>query len=109
MRKVMFEGRQQVLAHLCRELHIDRRTVVSRLDRGMGIREALLLPPRQYPTQTKRAQPEADSPPSCDPMIQDAIDILVDVREVLLALEPTPRRARILTGVRRWLRRAGWR
>ena len=40
---------------------------------------------------------------------EDAIDLMLDMREILVSLEPTPRRERILAGVRRWLRLAGWR
>lgn len=108
MRKVVFEGREWVLAHLCRELRIDRRTVASRIDRGMDVERAIRSPTRAYP-ETKRRRPASPPEASPHPLIEDAIDIMIDVREVLISIEPTPRRARILAGVRRWLRRAGWR
>jgi hypothetical protein len=44
-----------------------------------------------------------------DELREDAIDLMLDMREILVSLEPTPRRERILAGVRRWLRLAGWR
>jgi hypothetical protein len=110
MRRVMFEGRERALATLCRELQIDRRTVESRLDRGMDIDCALRSPPRNYPSsRTKKNQAEPAPQPGPHPLVKDAIDIMIDAREVLIAIEATPRRSRILAGIRQWLRRAGWR
>lgn len=110
MRKVVFEGRERALATLCRELQIDRRTVESRLDRGMDVECALQSPTRDYPSsRTKKSQAEPAPQPGPNPLVEDAIDIMLDAREVLLAIETTPRRARILAGIRQWLRRAGWR
>ena len=109
MRKVIFEGREWGLAHLCRELQIDRRTVTSRLDRGVDIVRALRSPARPYPSHTKKVRADPAPQRKPDPLIDDAIDIMVDLREVLISLSPTPRRERILAGVRLWLRQAGWR
>ena len=112
MRRVVFEGREWALAALCRELQIDRRTVESRLDRGMDVDRALRSPPRDYPSHRAKRGQVAEPEPDPSPLVEDAIDIMVDVREVLIAIEQrasTPRRARILAGIRRWLRRAGWR
>lgn len=108
MRKVVFEGREEPLALLCRRFKINLRTVSSRLERGMRVEEALRRAPRAYPSDTKRSGP-ARSKAAADPLIHDAIDLLVDLREILISLESTPRRERILSGVRRWLLRAGWR
>tara|TARA_R100001443_G_scaffold61077_1_gene71320 strand:+ start:567 stop:902 length:336 start_codon:yes stop_codon:yes gene_type:complete len=111
MRMVIFKGKEHPLSQLCRELRIDRRTVVSRIERGMSIHDALMRPPRRYPSETRRTQskPESSSKPDSPLLIQDAIDLMIDLREILASLESTPRRERILSGVRRWLRRAGWR
>lgn len=108
MRTVVLNGRETPLADLCREMKIDRRTVESRLAQGMSLQQALHKPPRKYPKVTRRPR-SISGEPEPDPLIDDAIDLLVDLREVLISLTPTPRRERILAGVRLWLRQAGWR
>ena len=117
MRKVVFQGRERELAELCRELGIDRRTVVSRLDRGLTSEVALAIPKRSYPQRRKspKALPVEPEKPQIHPqakrhnqLVADAVDLMVDVKELLASLESTPRRARVLAGVRHWLRDAGW-
>ena len=108
MRTVIFEGREEPLAPLCRRFEINLRTVSSRIERGMCVEDALRRAPRAYPSNTKRNGP-ARPLASPDPLIKDAVDLMIDLREVLLSISPTPRRERILLGVRRWLLRAGWR
>lgn len=108
MRTVIFEGREEPLAPLCRRFEINLRTVSSRIERGMCVEDALRRAPRAYPSNTKRNGP-ARPLVSPDPLIKDAVDLMIDLREVLLSISPTPRRERILLGVRRWLLRAGWR
>jgi hypothetical protein len=108
MRLVIFEGREQALAPLCKRFRIHLRTVVSRLERGQSVSEALQTPVRSYPAHTTRKKPKPPQMAS-DELREDAIDLMLDMREILVSLEPTPRRERILAGVRRWLRVAGWR
>lgn len=108
MRKVILNGREISLAELCREMNIDRRTVESRLAQGMNLQQAIRKPPRKYPKTTRRPR-SISAEPISDPLIEDAIDLMIDLREVLISISPTPRRERILAGVRLWLRQAGWR
>jgi hypothetical protein len=110
--KVIYQGRERELSELCRELGIDRRTVASRLDRGMEIEVALFLPTRNYPSARKQRAVAHHPKPARSrhgKLVEDAIDLMVDIRGVLADLDSTPRRARILSGVSRWLRAAGWR
>lgn len=111
---VIYNGRERVLAELCREAGIDRQTVAYRLAKGMSIEAALMLPPRKYP-QTKRTRKPAPEPqlekppPPSEGLVADAIDLMVDARAVISALEGSPRRTRIVEQISRWLLRAGWR
>ena len=100
---------------MCREMGLDRRTVVSRLDRGATIEAALDQRTRSYPKSRKSskavpAEPEKSRFQQERPtqLFADAVDLMVDVKEILAGLEPTPKIARVLSGVRQWLRHAGW-
>jgi hypothetical protein len=115
MRKVFYRGSECVLAELCREHDIDRRTVVSRLDRGIDIEVALIKPVRRYPKARKRQAPAPKPKPVERPqrmrytdLVENAADLMVDVREFLKDQEVTPQRERLLAGVRQWLYNAGW-
>jgi hypothetical protein len=114
MRKVFYQGNERVLAELCREHGIDRRTVVSRLDRGIAIEVALVKPVRRYPKARKRQAPKpkpVERPPQrmrYTDLVENAADLMVDVREFLKDQEVTPQRERLLAGVRQWLYNAGW-
>lgn len=57
---VTYRGQERTIADLAREHHIDRRTLQSRLDRGMPIEEALREPPRSYPPDVKRTKAACD-------------------------------------------------
>ena len=121
---VIYQGRERVLAELCREVGVDRQTVQYRLDQGMEIELALFMPTRTYPATTRKRKPSPPPPvvssepeekplrpltPRYNRLVEDAIDLMIDVRGILIDLDTTPRRARILAGVRRWLKGAGWR
>jgi hypothetical protein len=106
MRTVIFQGRERALVDLCREHGIDRRTVASRLSKGVSIEEAVTTPPRNYPVKRSVQVPEA---PPRHPVIQDGIDLMLDARGIMEALEPTPRRQRVIAGMTRWLLGVGWR
>jgi len=88
----------------------------------MEVEAALTEPARNYPKRKKgRRQPGrrrlATPEPTVEqqdrlplhPLLDEAVSILVDSREIILSLELTPRRLRILGEIRSWLRRAGWR
>lgn len=63
---VIYRGRERCIAELAREHRIDRRTLQSRLDRGMVIDEALRVPLRPYPDGVRRPRDPKHRPPSCD-------------------------------------------
>tara|TARA_R100000808_G_C2137335_1_gene145461 strand:- start:1445 stop:1801 length:357 start_codon:yes stop_codon:yes gene_type:complete len=115
--KVVFKGVRRDLAELCREHGIDRQTVLYRLNKGMSI-EAALTPPRPYPKvsrprrivkikEIKELHPRPGTE-RYNRLVRDGIEVLIDCRAVIEALDPTPRRKRILSEIRRWLRAAGW-
>jgi hypothetical protein len=121
---VTFRGEERYLADLCREHGMHWDTVQGRLRRGMPIEDALTKPTR-YPKGRKkgsrRRERKAESAPAAarpmaeqervplHPLLGDAISILIDLREIILSEELTPRRLRLLGEIRSWLRRAGWR
>jgi len=121
---VSFRGEERYLAELCREHGIHWDTVQARLRRGVTVEDALSKPARSYPkTKRKkgRRRPGKEGPATPEPtveqqvrlplhpLLEEAVSILVDSREIILSEELTPRRLRILSEIRSWLRRAGWR
>ena len=122
---VTYKGEERYLSELCREHDIPWDTVRARMRRGMSIEDALTKP-RRYPRKRKkvghrrggRGKPAPAAEESTvaapdrlplHPMLEEAVSMLVDSREIILSLELTPRRLRLLSEIRSWLRRAGWR
>jgi len=62
MLTVFYRGREWPLAQLAKKHGIDRRTLHSRLERGMSIEDALKAPLRPYPSNVSRPR-EPKHPP----------------------------------------------
>jgi len=124
---VTYQGEERYLSELCREHDIPWDTVRARMRRGMSVEDALTKP-RRYPKQRKKggrrrggkdggkpAPAAAESTVAAPerlplhPMLEEAVSMLVDSREIILSHDLTPRRLRLLSEIRSWLLRAGWR
>ena len=92
--------------------------MLYRLNKGMSIEDALSLPPRPSPkvsrprriVETKEIKTLAPEPGSeqYDRLVRQGVEILIDCRAVIEAIDATPRRSRILGEIRRWLISAGY-
>ena len=117
---VVFGGKQRFLVDLCREYGIHPDTVRYRLRVGMPIDRALTQKPRQYVKRRDWQRAVGEGMPAAPAstvgdrsglieLVSEAVSLLVDAREIILSVESSVRRERVLSSIRGWLLRAGWR